>query len=96
VLHPQVLSDLLDGELALARQVLGDRAGDLHRKGSALVMTLVRPDGKWTLKLDGTAYDAEPFDVALVGGDGAVLPSARGSPASRSASTRCSGARGCA
>jgi hypothetical protein len=74
VLHPQILAELLDDELVLARQALGDRAGDLHRDGSALVMTLVRPDGKWTLKLDGTAYDAEPFDVALVDGDGAVLP----------------------
>ncbi|WP_232661267.1 hypothetical protein [Pseudonocardia sp. TRM90224] len=74
MLHPQILVDLLDGELALARQVLGARAGDLHRDGLALVMQLVRPDGTWTLKLDGTAYDAEPFDVALVGEDGDVLP----------------------
>lgn len=74
MLHPQILVNLLDDELALARQALGLRAGDLHRDGFALVMTLVRPDGTWTLKLDGTAYDAEPFDVVLVGDDGEVLP----------------------
>jgi len=34
VLHPQVLVDLLDGELALARQALGTRADDLHLRAT--------------------------------------------------------------
>jgi hypothetical protein len=74
VLHPDVLGDLLDSEVALARQRLGDRAGDLCRDGMSLIMTLKRGDGTWLLRLDGTWYDAEPFDVALVDSDGEVLP----------------------
>jgi hypothetical protein len=37
-------------------------------------MTIRRPDGTWTLRLDGTRYDAEPFDVTLVDEHGTVLP----------------------
>lgn len=73
-LHPAVLADLLDIEVEQARDRLGERAGDLRRSGSALLMTLRRPDGTWTLRLDGARYDAEPFDVALIDEDGAVLP----------------------
>jgi hypothetical protein len=73
VLHPAVLRDLLDLEVEVARTRLGSRAGDLHRDGDALVMTLVRPDGSWRLQLDGRGYDAEPFDLALTDDDGAVL-----------------------
>lgn len=72
-LHPVVLADLLDTEVRQARARLGSRAHDLHREGGSLLMTLVRPDGTWTLRLDGELYDAEPFDVALVN-DGKVLP----------------------
>lgn len=74
MLHPDILSDLLDDEVTLARAALGNRAGDLHRDGVALIMTLVRPDGRWRLRLDGTWYDAEPFDVALVDDEDEVLP----------------------
>ncbi|MFE2755360.1 hypothetical protein ACFXGA_25485 [Actinosynnema sp. NPDC059335] len=79
-LHAAVLADLLDAEVELARRRLGARAFDLHREGTALRMTLVRPDGSWILRLDGTRYDAEPFDVALVDEDGAVLPVERWIP----------------
>lgn len=74
MLHPDILTDLLEEEVALVRSALGTRAGDLHRDGAALVMTVVRPDGRWRLRLDGTWYDAEPFDVALVDDTGEVLP----------------------
>jgi len=73
-LHPVVLADLLDIEVEQARATLGERAHDLSREGSALLVSLVRPDGTWTLRLDGARYDAEPFDVALVDDTGAVLP----------------------
>lgn len=73
-LHPAVLRDLLDLEVEVARARLGSRAGDLHRADDALVMTLIRPDGSWTLQLDGYRYDAEPFGVALVDDEGQVLP----------------------
>jgi hypothetical protein len=79
-LHPAILADLLDIEVEQARSRLGERACDLRRRGSALVMTLRRPDGTWTLRLDGSRYDAEPFDVALVDENGAVLPLERWIP----------------
>lgn len=74
VLHPAVLAELLDVEVELARARLGSRAGDLRREGSDLLMTLHRPDGEWILRLDGSRYDSEPFDVALVDESGSVLP----------------------
>jgi hypothetical protein len=80
VLHPAVLADLLEDEAVLARAHLGERAGDLHRVGSSLVMTVRRPDGQWLLRLDGARYDAEPFDVALVDDNGEVLPLERWIP----------------
>lgn len=79
-LHPEVLADLLDREVRRARAFLGRRAGDLHRDGHCLVMTLVRDDGSWILRLDGERYDAEPFDVALVDEAGEVLPLERWIP----------------
>lgn len=73
-LHPRVLADLLDVEVEQARSALGDRAGDLHREGPLLRMTITRLDGTWILQLDGTRFDAEPYDVALVDAGGRVLP----------------------
>lgn len=73
-LHPELLAELLDLEVQVARARLRGRAGDLHREGNHLLMTLTRNDGTWTLRLDGTNFDAEPYDLALVDGDGEVLP----------------------
>lgn len=73
-LHPAILVDLLDREVAQARSFLGSRANDLHRDGCHLLMTLIRPDGEWILRLDGTHFDTEPYDVALVDEDGVILP----------------------
>lgn len=73
-LHPTVLHRLLDLEVEVARARLGSRAGDLCRDGNTLRTTLVRPEGSWTLQLDGSEYDAEPFDLALIDDDGVVLP----------------------
>lgn len=73
-LHPELLGELLDREVQVARAALGGRAGDLHREGNHLLMTLTREDGQWTLRLDGTQYDAQPYDLALVDADGNVLP----------------------
>ncbi|GLZ40624.1 hypothetical protein [Actinokineospora sp. NBRC 105648] len=70
-LHPVVLADLL--EVEQARVQLGDRAQDLRREGNCLLVTLGRPDGTWNLRLDGSRYDAEPFDVALVDDEGEIL-----------------------
>lgn len=74
MLHGEVVTELLEDELTMARSVLGARAGDLRRVDLTLRMTIVRPDGSWQLRLDGSRYDAEPFDVALVDDQDAVLP----------------------
>jgi hypothetical protein len=73
-LHPELLAELLDSQVQVAHAALGKRAGDLHRDGNNLVMTLERGDGTWTLRLDGTSYNAQPYDLALVDADGAILP----------------------
>ena len=73
-LHPILLYELLDLEVVAARERLGDLAGDLHRDGPHLLMTLTKDECSWTLRLDGTRFDAEPYDVALVDVDGAILP----------------------
>lgn len=73
-LHPELLAELLDLEVQVARAALGERAGDLHREGNHVLVTLKRADGIWTLRLDGSRYDAEPYDLALVDGTGQILP----------------------
>jgi hypothetical protein len=73
-LHPDVLSDLLDTELEQARAALGARAADLRREGSTLRMTITRSDGAWNLRLDGSEFDTEPYDVALVDDNDQILP----------------------
>lgn len=73
-LHPALLHELLDIELEAARDRLGDLAGDLHRDGAHLFMTLTKDGRSWTLRLDGSRFDAEPYDVALVDDEGEVLP----------------------
>lgn len=72
-LHPAVLADLLDREVRQARNKLGEAAGDLRRVGTSILMTLVREDGCWNLRLDGSRYDSEPFDATLVDDEGEIL-----------------------
>ncbi len=74
MLHPLVLSDLLDGEVAATVERLGDRAAGLTHDGR-YVRCQLRPVGgspRW-LRLDGARYDAEPFRVAVYGEGGAPL-----------------------
>lgn len=73
VLHSAVLADLLDTEVRRANLKLGDMAGDLRRVGTNILMTVVREDGSWNLRLDGSRYDSEPFDATLVDGEGEIL-----------------------
>jgi len=73
-LHPAVLADLLDEEVRQARAKLGPAASDLRRVGTDVVIKIVREDGAWTMRLDGSRYDSEPFDVTLVDDEGAILP----------------------
>src|SRR6185369_10000865 len=75
MLHPVVLADLLDDEVAAAAERLGDRAAGLVHDGRFVRCPLL-PAGdclRW-LRLDGRRYDGEPFRVAVCGPDGAPLP----------------------
>ncbi len=75
MLHPVVLADLLDDEVAAAAERLGDRATGLVHDGR-FVQCPLRPAGdflRW-LRLDGRRYDGEPFRIAVCGPDGAPLP----------------------
>lgn len=56
MLHPSVLGQMLDDEVAAAEERLGSRAS-LHRDGS----TIVVPIGEVRIVLDGARYDVEPF-----------------------------------
>jgi hypothetical protein len=73
-LHPVVLADLLDREVRQAREELGERAADLRREGSLLLMTISKDGRFWILRLDGGCFDSEPYDVALVDASDAILP----------------------
>lgn len=77
MLHPLVLTDLLEDEVAVASERLGHRAAGLRHDGRYVTCPL-RPDGQapTSLALDGRWYDAEPFRVAVCGPDGLALPAA--------------------
>lgn len=75
MLHPLVLADLLEDEVAVASERLGHRAAGLRHDGRYVTCPL-RPDGDGSrsLVLDGRSYDAEPFQVMVCGLDGLGLP----------------------
>ncbi|HUY48409.1 MAG TPA: hypothetical protein VMV92_22220 [Streptosporangiaceae bacterium] len=75
MLHPRVLADLLDDEVAVAVERLGNRAAGLTHDGRHVRCPL-RPagDSRQWLSLDGMRYDGEPFRVAVCGPDGTPLP----------------------
>ncbi len=75
MLHPVVLADLLDDEVAAAAERLKDRSAGLVHDGRFVRCPLL-PAGdslRW-LRLDGRRYDGEPFRVAVCGPGGASLP----------------------
>jgi hypothetical protein len=72
-LHPVLLGELLDEELAVAAQRLGDRVAGIRRDGAVVRTPLTAPDGTrvW-LSLDGTEFDADPFSVTVTDQDGSA------------------------
>ncbi len=78
MLHSKVLNDVLDAEVAVARERLGSRVTGIERLGALVDVTYVTLDGRPVrVRFDGTRFDAEPFRVAVVGEDGHILPHAR-------------------
>lgn len=66
-LHPLVVGELLDTEMEVAQQRLGDRISGLERVGPIVYCRLEETNvGPATLALDGTSYDGEPFKVTVV------------------------------
>ena len=91
MLHPLVLADLLDDEVAAAAARLGDRVAGLRHDGRRVLCPL-QPAGdsrRW-LRLDGARYDGEPFQVGVCGPDGSLLPA--GGVAARVDAQRAPGA----
>lgn len=70
MLHPSVLVEMLDDEIAAAADRVGERAGVLRRVGTAVVADL----GEDLLLFDGDRYDAEPFRVSVVSRTGTPVP----------------------
>lgn len=74
MLHPSVLHDLLETEVAQARERLGQRLTRLDLRGSVVYAMLPSPTGgEAVIQLDGADYDAQPFRV-LVLRDGQPVP----------------------
>jgi hypothetical protein len=66
MLHPVVLNDLLDDELAVAVDRLTGRYNSLARAGREIHCDFETPSGQaYRLCLDGRRFDAEPFGVSF-------------------------------
>ncbi|MHB1004092.1 MAG: hypothetical protein ACYC3S_00440 [Chloroflexota bacterium] len=75
MLHPVVLLDLLEAEVAVAEDRLGKRVASLSLIDHYVCCRFIAASGAtYTLRLDGRAYDAEPFRVAVVDAGGNPLP----------------------
>ncbi len=61
MLHPFVLTEMLDDEIAVAEERLGDRVDRIMRDGTCVAVPLT---DSLTLKLEGARYDAEPFRIS--------------------------------
>jgi hypothetical protein len=66
MLHPDILHELLEDEMAVARTRVGDRLRGLSLVGSCVVARVPGPTGaEVCIELDGSQFDAEPFHVAV-------------------------------
>jgi hypothetical protein len=72
-LHPALLVEMLEEEVVVARQALGNRISELEVVGTDILCKLTDTNGGSTIiRLDGQNYDAEPFSVTVINDDGAV------------------------
>lgn len=71
MLHPVVLNEMLDDEIAAAEERLGGRLGSVQRDGPQIVVEL---DEDLRIELDGQRYDAEPFRVRVTDSNGTTVP----------------------
>jgi hypothetical protein len=66
-----VLIEMLDDEIAVAKERLDGRTGLIQRDGTDVTVAL---DDGLTLRLDGARYDAEPFRVSMTTMAGELVP----------------------
>lgn len=71
MLHPAVLIEMLNDEIAAAEDRLGGRAGPVERDGTDITVVL---SDVLALRLEGARYDAEPFRVAVITAEGEPVP----------------------
>ena len=77
-LHPALLAEMLDEEVAVARQELGGRISRLEVVDTGVLCHLAGTNvGNAILALDGQSYDAEPFRVTVIDESGAVADQPR-------------------
>jgi hypothetical protein len=57
---------MLDDEIAVAEERLAGRFSAIWREDTLVYVAPNEGAGSWRIRLDGCAYDAEPFRVALV------------------------------
>jgi hypothetical protein len=78
MLHPTLAAEMLDAEVEVARDRLGDRVSAITRSGTTIQVPYRSPHGQSVrLQLDGAHYDAEPFRVAVVDDGGSVVEHGR-------------------
>ncbi|MCC6174058.1 MAG: hypothetical protein IT305_02035 [Chloroflexi bacterium] len=81
MLHPRVLDDLLDDELAVAVDRHAGRYISLTRRGHEIHCDFESPGGQtYRLCLDGGGFDAEPFKVSFTDLNGRPLEGAAWPP----------------
>lgn len=71
MLHPVLLAELLDDEVAVAAERLGSRAESLGHDGRYVRCRVLGADGSslW-LRMDAVCYDADPVGVDVCDGAG--------------------------
>ncbi len=75
MLHPMLVAELLDDEVAVAAERLGPRAESLAHDGRRVRCRVTGADGSglW-LRLDAVGYDADPIGVDVCDDAGATAP----------------------
>jgi len=77
-LHPVLLDEMLTDEVEATRLRLGARFESIDMDGSDVYVRLGATNvGRATLRFAGSAYDAEPFQVAVVTDNGDIAPQER-------------------
>ena len=74
MLHPTLTASILDAEIAVASERLGDRVRRFCRTGTVVDVEVTNGA---IVRFDGARYDAEPYDVSIVdavGAHGRMLP----------------------